>query len=349
MNIADFRSDTVTRPSAAMRAAMAAAEVGDDVYGDDPTVNALEELGARMLGKEAALYASSGTQTNLLALLTHCGRGDEYIVGQTAHTYKYEQGGAASLGSIVPQPVEFEADGSLDLGKVEAKIKPDDIHFARTRLLCLENTNGGKVLSSAYQAEAAAFARRHGLAIHLDGARIFNAAVAQGVDVRDIAQHYDTVSVCLSKGLGAPVGSLLCGPADFVSRARRWRKALGGGMRQAGIIAAGGIFALSHNVTRLAEDHANAAWLAGELAKIPGVRVMPHSGDTNMVFVRPAEAIGATGATGAKKFDAAFAAFMRGRGIVVSHGDPMRIVTHLDTDRDACARLAEGIREWLAS
>lgn len=346
MNIADFRSDTVTKPSPEMRAAMAAADVGDDVYGDDPTVNALEALGARMLGTEAALYASSGTQTNLLALLTHCGRGDEYIVGQTAHTYKYEQGGAASLGSIVMQPIEFEPDGTLDLAKVEAKIKPDDIHFARTRLLCLENTVGGKVLPLEYQARAAAFARRHGLAMHLDGARIFNAAVKLGVDVRDIAQHYDTVSVCLSKGLGAPVGSLLCGPADFVARARRWRKALGGGMRQAGIIAAGGIYALSHNVARLAEDHGNASWLARELAAIPGVQVMPHSGDTNMVFVRSADAIDANGA---KKFAADFAAYMRARGVIVSPGDPMRIVTHLDVDRAACARLVEGVREWLAS
>ena len=341
MNYLDFRSDTVTRPSAAMRAAIAAADVGDDVYGDDPTVNALEALGAKMLGKEAALYATSGTQTNLLALMSHCGRGDEYIVGQTAHTYKYEQGGAASLGGIVPQPIEFEEDGSLDLAKIEAKIKADDIHFARSTLLCLENTVGGKVLSLEYQAEAAAFARRKGLKLHLDGARIYNAAVKQGVDVKEISRHYDSVSVCLSKGLGAPVGSLLCGPADFILRARRWRKALGGGMRQAGMIAAGGIYALEHNIGRLAQDHANAAWLAQALAAIPQLEVMPGSGETNMVFVRFRD----PAATSSTQL-AAFKTFMKERGILVSPGNPMRIVTHLDVDRAACERLVSEISAW---
>ncbi len=341
MNYLDFRSDTVTRPSAAMRAAIAAADVGDDVYGDDPTVNALEALGAKMLGKEAALYATSGTQTNLLALMSHCGRGDEYIVGQTAHTYKYEQGGAASLGGIVPQPIEFEEDGSLDLAKIEAKIKADDIHFARSTLLCLENTVGGKVLSLEYQAEAAAFARRKGLKLHLDGARIYNAAVKQGVDVKEISRHYDSVSVCLSKGLGAPVGSLLCGPADFILRARRWRKALGGGMRQAGMIAAGAIYALEHNIGRLAQDHANAAWLAQALAAIPQLEVMPDSGETNMVFVRFRD----PAATSSTQL-AAFKTFMKERGILVSPGNPMRIVTHLDVDRAACERLVSEISAW---
>ena len=341
MNYLDFRSDTVTRPSAAMRAAIAAADVGDDVYGDDPTVNALEALGAKMLGKEAALYATSGTQTNLLALMSHCGRGDEYIVGQTAHTYKYEQGGAASLGGIVPQPIEFEEDGSLDLAKIEAKIKADDIHFARSTLLCLENTVGGKVLSLEYQAEASAFARRKGLKLHLDGARIYNAAVKQGVDVKEISRHYDSVSVCLSKGLGAPVGSLLCGPADFILRARRWRKALGGGMRQAGMIAAGGIYALEHNIGRLAQDHANAAWLAQALAAIPQLEVMPDSGETNMVFVRFRD----PAATSSTQL-AAFKTFMKERGILVSPGNPMRIVTHLDVDRAACERLVSEISAW---
>jgi threonine aldolase len=341
MNYLDFRSDTVTKPSAAMRAAIAAADVGDDVYGDDPTVNALEALGAKMLGKEAALYATSGTQTNLLALMSHCGRGDEYLVGQTAHTYKYEQGGAASLGGIVPQPIEFEDDGSLDLSKVEAKIKADDIHFARSRVLCLENTVGGKVLSLSYQAEAADFARRKGLKLHLDGARIFNAAVSQGIDVREISQHYDSVSVCLSKGLGAPVGSLLCGTAEFILRARRWRKALGGGMRQAGMIAAGGIYALEHNIGRLAQDHENAAWLARALAAIPRLEILPHSGETNMVFVRFADP-----AASSPQELAAFKAFMKERGILVSPGNPMRIVTHLDVDRAACERLVSEISTW---
>ncbi|HUX38252.1 MAG TPA: low-specificity L-threonine aldolase [Rectinemataceae bacterium] len=336
MRHADFRSDTVTRPNEAMRRAMAAAEVGDDVYGDDPTVNRLEKLGAELLGTEAALFASSGTQTNLLALLTHCGRGDEYIVGQDAHTYKYEGGGAAALGSIVPQPIELEADGSLDLAKVAAKIKPDDFHHARSRLLCLENTQGGKVLGLDYQREAAAFAKGHGLAIHLDGARIFNAAVKLGVSASTIAGHYDTISVCLSKGLGAPVGSLLCGRATFIKEARRWRKVLGGGMRQAGIIAAGAIYALQHNIERLAEDHANAAYLATSLAGIPGLEVLPHSGETNMVFVRFATA---------KPHE--LAAALEKKGILVTPGNPMRLVTHLDIARDDAAALVEGIRSQL--
>jgi len=337
MHYADFRSDTVTRPGAAMRKAMAEAEVGDDVYGDDPTVNRLEELGASMLGKEAALFASSGTQTNLLALLTHCGRGDEYIVGQEAHTYKYEGGGAAALGSIVPQPIEFEADGSLDLARVEQKIKPDDFHHARTKLLCLENTQAGKVLSLAYQREAVALAKRRGLAIHLDGARIFNAAVKLGVDVGKIAANYDTISLCLSKGLGAPVGSLLCGTAEFVKEARRWRKVVGGGMRQAGIVAAGGIYALERNVGRLAEDHDNAALIAAGLAQTPKLEVLPRSGETNMVFIRflagdPGE----------------LAARLRNEGILVTPDNPMRIVTHLDVDKDDGENLVARIREYLA-
>lgn len=336
MRYADFRSDTVTRPSQAMREAMARAEVGDDVYGDDPTVNRLEELGASIMGTEAALFASSGTQTNLLALLTHCGRGDEYIVGQDAHTYKYEGGGAAALGSIVPQPIELEPDGSLDLKKVEAKIKPDDFHHARTRLLCLENTQGGKVLSLEYQREATAFAKRKRLSLHLDGARIFNAAVKLGVDVREIAGNYDTISLCLSKGLGAPVGSLLCGPAAFIKEARRWRKVLGGGMRQAGIIAAGGIYALEHNVERLAEDHANAAYLASRLADVDGLEVLPHSGETNMVFVRFLRGDLQKLATSLKR-----------DGMLVSPGNPMRLVTHLDISPKDVEQLAEAISAFL--
>lgn len=336
MRYADFRSDTVTRPSEAMRAAMARAEVGDDVYGDDPTVNRLEELGAAMLGKEAALFASSGTQTNLLALLTHCGRGDEYIVGQDAHTYKYEGGGAAVFGSIVPQPIELEADGSLDLAKVAAKIKPDDFHHARSRLLCLENTQGGKVLSLEYQREAAAFAKRRGLALHLDGARVYNAAVKLGVAASEIVANYDSLSVCLSKGLGAPVGSLLCGPAAFIKEARRWRKVLGGGMRQAGIIAAGAIFALEHNVERLAEDHANAAFIASELAGQPGLEILPRSGETNMVFLRLHRAA-----------PAELAAALKTEGILVTPGNPLRIVTHIDVSREDARALVAGIKKQL--
>ncbi|MDH3693981.1 MAG: low-specificity L-threonine aldolase, partial [Gammaproteobacteria bacterium] len=262
MKMIDLRSDTVTRPTVTMRAAMAEAEVGDDVYGEDPTVNRLEQLAAEKLGKEAAVFAASGTQTNLIALLAHCERGDEYIVGQTAHTYKYEGGGAAVLGSIQPQPLDFGLDGSLDLDKVKSVIKEDDSHFAKTRLLCLENTQGGKVLPLDYLAAARTFVNQHGLGLHLDGARLFNAAVGLGVPAVEVAQHFDTVSICLSKGLGAPVGSLLVGSNELIERARRWRKVVGGGMRQAGVLAAAGIEALEHHVDRLQEDHDNASSLA---------------------------------------------------------------------------------------
>src|SRR5262245_27026019 len=232
----DFRSDTVTRPTAAMRAAMAAAPVGDDVFGDDPSVNALEAEVADMLGFESAMYVPSGTQSNLVGVMTHCARGDEYIVGQDAHTYRYEAGGAAVLGSVQPQPITNAKDGTLPLADIESVIKPDDSHFARTRLIAIENTIGGKPLPAGYSQAVRELADRRGLAMHLDGARLWNAAVAGGVAPRAIAQGFDSVSVCLSKGLGAPVGSLLCGSADFIKAARRWRKMLGGGMRQAGIL-----------------------------------------------------------------------------------------------------------------
>ena len=228
----DLRSDTVTQPSEAMRDAMASAPVGDDVYGDDPTVNRLQDVTADMFGYEAALFAPSGTQSNLIALLLHCARGDEYLVGQEAHTYKYEGGGAAVLGSIQPQPIANQPDGSIALKDIAAYIKPDDMHFARTRLLALENTIGGKVLGVEYMASATDLARSHGLATHLDGARICNAAVKQGLSLREAVKGFDSVSVCLSKGLGAPVGSVLCGPKSFIEQGKRWRKMLGGGMRQ---------------------------------------------------------------------------------------------------------------------
>jgi threonine aldolase len=314
----DLRSDTVTLPTPAMRQAMAQAELGDDVYGEDPTVNQLEALAAERLGKEAAVFVSSGTQSNLLAVMTHCARGDEYIVGQDAHTYKYEAGGAAVLGSIQPQPLDFEADGTLDLRKVAAAIKPDDSHFAKTRLLCLENTQAGKVLPLAYLAEASVFARKHHLTTHLDGARIFNAAVKLAVDVREITQHFDSVSCCLSKGLAAPVGSVLCGPAAFIKSARRWRKMVGGGMRQAGILAAAGILALTEMLDRLADDHANARRLAEGLAEIPGFRVDLAVVQTNMVFFELAEPL-----------EGRFAPFMAERGIIIGDGPgPIRAVTH---------------------
>jgi threonine aldolase len=339
MEYKDFRSDTVTKPCAAMRQVMAGAEVGDDVYGDDPSVNALQEYGAALLGKEAALFASSGTQSNLLALLTHLGRGDEYIVGQDAHTYKMEGGGAAVFGSIQPQPIEFEEDGSLDLAKVEAKIKPEgNIHYARTQLLCLENTQDGKVLPLDYQAKASAFVKERGLRLHLDGARVFNAAVKLKADVKEISRHYETVSVCLSKGLGAPVGSILCGPREFINRATRWRKVLGGGMRQAGIVAAGGLYALRNNISRLAEDHENAEFLAKGFGEISEIESLPHSGETNMVFIRLRE-----------KNPQDLSDFLKARGILMrADKNPIRIVVHLNLNRTDMRALLDGVKDFFA-
>ncbi|MCE3261376.1 MAG: ltaE [Pseudoduganella sp.] len=316
----DLRSDTVTQPSRAMREAMFSAPLGDDVYGDDPTVNALQAYAAELFGYEAALFAPSGTQTNLIALLAHCGRGDEYLVGQDAHTYKYEGGGAAVLGSIQPQPITNQPDGSLALHDIDAAIKPNDFHFARTRLLALENTIGGKVLSPQYVAQATALAHARGLATHLDGARICNAAVQQGIALADAVKGFNSVSVCLSKGLGAPVGSVLCGSRELIEQGKRWRKMLGGGMRQAGVIAAAGLFALQNNIERLAEDHSNASWLAAELAKIGVLQV--STPQTNILFVTmPREAC--------EGLNAALAA----ERIRVSMAPTLRLVTHLDVSR----------------
>ncbi len=278
----DLRSDTVTRPGKAMLAAMMAAPVGDDVYGEDPTVNKLQEMLAERAGMEAGLFMPSGTQSNLVALLTHCGRGDEYIVGQQAHTYKYEGGGAAALGGIQPQPLNFNAAGEMPLDDILAAIKPADDHFARTRLLCLENTVHGKVLAMDYMVQARQLADKQGLALHLDGARVFNAAVALGVELAAITKPFDSVSICLSKGLGAPVGSVLLGSRDFIKSAHRWRKVTGGGLRQAGILAAAGIYALENQVQDLAADHRRAQHLADGL-QAAGYRVEPVQ--TNMVFV----------------------------------------------------------------
>ena len=328
----DLRSDTVTQPTPGMRDAMATAMVGDDVYGEDPTVNALEKRAAKMLGFEAALYCSSGTQSNLLGLLSHCQRGEEYIVGQSAHTYRYEAGGAAVLGSIQPQPLEFEADGSLDLGRVARAIKPDDFHFAKTRLLCLENTTGGKVLPLDYLAEARKFTRDHGLALHLDGARVFNASVFLGVDMKEITAQFDTVSCCLSKGLGAPVGSVLCGPRDFIKTARRWRKMVGGGMRQAGIIAAAGLYALENNVERLAQDHENARSLAAGLADIPELRV--GEAHTNILFVD----------VDGNMED--LAAHMERQGILIGTDPHLRLVTHLGIKASDIPRVIQGFKTF---
>jgi threonine aldolase len=334
----DFRSDTVTRPGPAMRAAMASAEVGDDVYRDDPTVTRLEETLAERFGKDAGVFLTSGTQSNLVALMAHCGRGDEFIVGQQAHAYKWEGGGAAVLGSIQPQPLNNQADGSLALQDIEEAIKPDDSHFARTRLLALENTIGGKVLSHEYMEAATALARRHGLATHLDGARVFNAATALGMPVATLARPFDTVSVCLSKGLGAPVGSVLVGSAPLIAKARRTRKMLGGGLRQVGILAAAGLYALEHHVARLADDHANAKALAEGLASFSQLKVaMP---DTNIVFVEVDGAI-------AEDFSAHLAA--RGIGITSAYGAiKQRWVTHLDVDRAAVEDALHAAKSFFA-
>jgi len=335
----DLRSDTVTRPTPAMRAAMAAAEVGDDVFADDPTVNALQDRIAALLGKEAALFLPTGTQSNLCGLMAHCGRGDEYLVGQMAHTYRWEGGGAAVLGSIQPQPLAQAADGSMALAEIEGAIKPDDAHFARTRLLALENTWGGKVLPPSYVQQATSLAHARGLATHLDGARLFNAAVASGGDARaaarELAAPFDTVSVCFSKGLGAPVGSALCGPRELIARAHRVRKMLGGGMRQAGVLAAAVLHALDHHIDRLAEDHANARRLADGLQGLPGVQCeMPQ---TNIVFVdvAPERAHGVV--------DRA-----RAQGVLCTGLYRLRLVTHLDVSRPDVDRTIDVMRAALA-
>ncbi len=326
--LVDLRSDTVTRPSEGMRRAMMDAPLGDDVFGDDPTVNRLQATAAGMLGFEQALLFPSGTQSNLAALMSHCGRGDEYLVGQEAHTYRFEAGGGAVLGSIQPQPLANRADGTLDLAEVEAAIKPDDAHFARTRLLALENTIGGKAIDRSYLQKALDLAKRRQLATHLDGARIFNAAAKLGVNAKDLCAGFDSVSVCLSKGLGAPAGTLLLSNESVIKRARRARKILGGAMRQAGILAAAGLYALEHNVARLAEDHANAERLAQGLREA-GFEVQgPH---TNMVFV---------------KAPPGFADHMVNNEILVLAGPRMRLVTHLDVGAAGIDRALAAIRSF---
>lgn len=330
----DLRSDTVTQPGAEMRSVMASATVGDDVYGEDPTVNQLEAFAADLLGKEAALYCATGTQSNLVGLMAHCGRGDEYIVGDHAHTFLYEGGGAAVLGSIQPQTIPLHRDGTMDLNAVEDAIKPDDVHYARTRLICLENTHAGYYLPTDYQQKVRAICDRHKISLHLDGARLFNACVAQGLSAADIADPYDSVSICLSKGLGAPVGSLLVGPADLIQEARRWRKMLGGGMRQAGIVAAAGLYALHNNVKRLEDDHHNAKRLAAQLRNIAGVVVADTHGQTNMVHVSVDDA-----------FRSRLQSLSKKQGIVLPEGPAMRLVMHMDIsseDVQAIIKLFQG-------
>ncbi|HAS6393866.1 TPA: low-specificity L-threonine aldolase [Vibrio vulnificus] len=333
----DFRSDTVTRPTPAMREAMANAIVGDDVYGDDPTVNELEAFAAKEAGFEAALFTTSGTQANLLGLMAHCERGDEYLCGQQAHNYRYEAGGAAVLGSIQPQPVENNPDGTLPFDKLAAAIKPDDSHFARTKLLSLENTINGKVLPLSYLQEARAFVDKHNLKLHLDGARVYNAATALDVPVKDIAQYFDSMTICLSKGLGAPVGSLLLGSKEYIAKARRLRKMVGGGMRQAGILAAAGKLALTEQVAQLKVDHANAKALAQGLSELPGVHVNPDVVQTNIVFAKLDDSVDIN----------AIAQKLAEESIIITPGNPIRFVTHKDISRQDIDLFLEKLRFFL--
>jgi threonine aldolase len=343
---ADFRSDTVTQPTAAMRTAIAAAPLGDDVFADDPSVNALQGKIASLLGFEAALFMPTGTQSNLCGILAHCQRGDEYIVGQLAHTYRWEGGGAAVLGSVQPQPLNHQPDGTLLLSDIEAAIKPDDAHFAKTRLLTLENTWGGKLLPFAYVQAATQLAKDRGLSRHLDGARLFNAAIAQAalngsdpyVEARAIAGCFDSASVCFSKGLGAPIGSALCGSKDFIARAHRIRKMAGGGMRQAGMLAAAASYALDHHVLRLAQDHALASRLAAGLQGIAGLEV--EAPQTNIVFV---DLVGA-----AREQSAALQAHLKAQGVLITGLYRLRFVTHLDVDADGVDRAVAAVRSFFA-
>lgn len=344
MKIIDLRSDTVTRPTPAMREAMAAAEVGDDVLGDDPTVQRLEALAAARLGKEAALFVASGHMGNLVALLTHCGRGDEIIVGDLAHIFYYEQGSTAAVGGIHPRTVPNQPDGTLDLNQVEAAIRGDDLHFPRTRLICLENTHnrcGGAVLDVAYLNAMGDLARRYQLKLHVDGARLFNAAIALGVDVKALAADADSVSFCLSKGLAAPIGSLVCGTRAFIQQARRNRKLLGGGMRQVGVIAAAGIVALEQMVTRLAEDHAHAQRLAAGLDQIPGLRADAAATRTNIVMfellrpdLTPAQLAAACDAVGVRVFPAG--------------GRRLRAVTHYEISGEDISEALQRVARVMA-
>lgn len=334
MKPVDLRSDTVTQPTPAMREAMVQAPLGDDVFGDDPSVNALQERIAALCAKEAALFVPTGTMSNLCGLMAHCQRGDEYLAGQMAHTYRWEGGGAAVLGSIQPQPLVQQPDGSILLADIEDAIKPDDAHFARTRLLALENTWGGQILPQAYVEQACALAHGRGLATHLDGARLFNAAVASGRTAAELAAPFDSISVCFSKGLGTPAGSALVGSRELVARAHRVRKMLGGGLRQAGVLAAAALHALEHHIPRLAEDHANARLLAQGLQGLDGVSVAPPQ--TNIVFVDvvPAKAAG-------------LVERLKAAGVLCTGLYRLRFVTHLDVSRADIERAVPAIRAAL--
>ncbi len=351
----DLRSDTVTRPTPGMRAAIASAEVGDDVYGEDPTVNRLEEMMAERLGKEAALFVASGTMGNIVSILAHAGRGDEMVLGDLSHTFLYEGGAAAGLAGVHPHTLKNAPDGTLPLETIEEAIRDDNVHFPRTRLISLENTHnrcGGRVLDPEYCDAVGSLAHGRGISVHLDGARLFNAAIALGLSPSVLARSVDSVMVCLSKGLGAPVGSLLCGTRDFIRRARRMRKIVGGGMRQAGVLAAAGIYALEHHVERLAEDHRNARRLAAGIASLPGL-VLGAEGDagrlpeTNLVyFCVDGKALGRP------SLDAALLSRrLRERGVLANPlgNDPgqMRMVTHLDVSKENIDEAIAALRSSL--
>ncbi|WP_421342295.1 low-specificity L-threonine aldolase [Aeromonas veronii] len=338
MRYIDLRSDTVTQPTDAMRQAMLHAAVGDDVYGEDPGVNALEAFGARLLGKQAALFVPSGTMSNLLAVMSHCQRGEGAILGNAAHIYRYEAQGSAVLGSVALQPLPMQRDGTLAFDDIKAALAPDDAHFVQTRLICLENTHNGKVLPLSYLQEMGAFVADRGLKLHLDGARLFNAAVASETPVGVIAAPFDSISICLSKGLGAPVGSLLVGSHDFIARARRLRKMLGGGMRQAGILAQAGLLALEQHVTRLADDHRRAKRLAEGLAALPGIELDLSLVQSNMVFLRLREGESAP-----------LLAFMKERGILFSGYGELRLVTHLQINDDDIEEVIDAFTEYLGA
>ncbi|WP_064791373.1 low-specificity L-threonine aldolase [Shewanella woodyi] len=328
--VIDLRSDTVTQPCQVMRTLMAEAQTGDDVYGEDPSVKQLESFAAELLNKQAAVFCPSGTQSNLMGLLSHCGRGDEYIVGSAAHTYLYEGGGAAVLGSIQPQPLNLQSDATMDLSELESAIKPKDVHYARTKLICLENTHGGVPLPDGYTQAVNAIAQRHKLGMHLDGARLFNAVVAGNTSAAALTADFDSVSICLSKGLGAPVGSLLVGSNEFIDEARHWRKMLGGGMRQAGVIAAAGLYALQNNINRLSDDHSRASELASALGQIDGVNIPLGQAHTNMLYVSVSEAMRQRLAEHEANYN-----------ILLPSGEQMRLVTHLNINDDDLKAIIE--------
>jgi len=336
--VIDLRSDTVTRPSRGMLNAAVVAKLGDDVYGEDPTVSALEEKVAQLLGKEKALFLPTGTQSNLVALLAHCQRGDEYIVGDCYHIYRDEAGGASVLGGVSACALPTDSKGGLHAKSVAAAIKPDDSHYASTRLICLENTVRGRIQDQQEMGEIGQLAHRRGLGVHLDGARIMNASVASGVLPSVLAEGADTVSVCLSKGLGAPAGSVLCGPEHLIRKARRARKLLGGAMRQSGLLAACGLFALDHNVTRLAEDHRRARQLATALSAVAHLAVDLAETETNMVFIAPH----------AGDHDALITHLRRSGVLVGAQKPKIRLVTHLDVNDDDIEAVIASVSSFYA-